>query len=71
MFDRITNISVALKLGCITSINICQNNVLYDELTINERQKKDQAFSSMLDEVHHTKYDETLQLLKERVRHQL
>ena len=26
-------------------------NVLYDELTINERQKKDQAFSLMLDEV--------------------
>ena len=53
VFDRITNKSVALKLGCMTSVNIWQDNVLYDELKINERQKKDQAFSSMLDEVRH------------------
>ena len=52
-FDRINNKSVASKLGCMTSVNIWQDTVLYDELTINERQKKDQAFSSMLDEVWH------------------
>ena len=51
VFDRLTNKSVASKLGCMTSVNIWQDNVLYDELTINERQKKDQAFSLMLDEV--------------------
>ena len=49
-FDRITNKSVASKLGCMTSVNIWQDTVLYDELTINERQKKDQVFRSMLDE---------------------
>ena len=51
VFDRITNKSVASKLGCMTSVNIWQDTVLYDELTINECQKKDQVFSSMLDEV--------------------
>ena len=51
VFDRITNRSVASKLGCMTSVNIWQDTVVYDELTINERQKKDQMFSSMLDEV--------------------
>ena len=68
MFDRITNKSVALKLGCMTSVNIWQDTVLYDELTINERQKKDRAFSSMLDEVRRgCPNDEILQLLQERV----
>ena len=51
VFDRITNRVVASKLGCMTSVNIWQDTVLYDELTINERQKEDLAFSSMLDEV--------------------
>ena len=50
------------------SVNIRQDAVLYDELTINERQKKDRTFSSMLDEVHRgCPTDETLQLLQERV----
>ena len=49
--DRIDNKSVASKLGCMTSVNIWQDTVLYEELTINECRKKDQAFSSMLDEV--------------------
>ena len=43
VFDRITNKAVALKLGCMTSVNIWQDTVVFDELTINERQKKDQA----------------------------
>ena len=51
VFEKINNRSVTTKLGCMTSVNICQENVVYDELTINECQKKDQAFSSMLDEV--------------------
>ena len=42
--------------------------MVYDELTINERQKKDQAFSSMLDEVRQgCPSQATLQALKERV----
>ena len=46
VFDRITNKAVSLKLGCMTSVNIWCDTVVYDELTINERQKKDQVFSS-------------------------
>ena len=51
VFERICNKSITTKLGCLTSVNIWQDSVVYDELTINERQKKDQAFSSMLDGV--------------------
>ena len=51
VFENINNRSITNKLGCMTSVNIWQDCVVYDELTINERQKKDQAFSSMLDEV--------------------
>ena len=51
LFEKISNKSVAFKLGCMTSVNIWQVTVVYDELTINERQKEDLVFSSMLDEV--------------------
>ena len=50
VFERITNKSLATKLGCMTSVNIWQDTVLCDEL-INERQKSDLVFISMLDEV--------------------
>ena len=40
--------SQCLKLGCAASINIWTDSVVYDELTINERQKKDENFSKML-----------------------
>ena len=47
---------------------VIQENVVYDELTIKESQKKDQAFSSMLDEVRRgCPSQNTLQALKERV----
>ena len=68
MFDRITNKAVASKLGCMTSVNIWQDTVIFDELTINERQKKDQAFSSMLDEVRRgCPSPQTIQALQDRV----
>ena len=68
VFDRINNKSVASKLGCMTLVNIWQDTVLYDKLTINERQKKDQAFSSMLDEVRRgCPSPECIQALQERV----
>ena len=68
VFDRITNKAVALKLGCMTSVNIWQDTVVFDELTINERQKKDQAFSSMLDEVRRgCPSPQTIQALQDRV----
>ena len=68
VFEKVNNRSITNKLGCMTSINIWQENVVYNELTINERQKKDQAFSSMLNEVRQgCPSQSTLQALKERV----
>ena len=68
VFERMCNKSITSKLGCMTSVNIWQDSVVYDELTINERQKKDQVFSSMLDEVRRgCPAQETVRALKERV----
>ena len=68
VFDRITNKAVDSKLECMTSVNIWQDTVIFDELTINRRQKKDQAFSSMLDEVRRgCPSQQTIQALQDRV----
>ena len=68
VFERITNKSVGTKLGCMTSVNIWQDTVLYDEFTINERQKSDLVFSSMLDEVRRgCPSPQTMQALEDRV----
>ena len=68
VFERVHQKSVISKLGCMTSVNIWQENVVYDELTINERQKKDQAFSSMLNQVRQgCPSDDTVQTLGDRV----
>ena len=44
VFDRINSKTLLSKLGCMTFINIWEETVVYDELTINERQKKDAKF---------------------------
>ena len=68
VFERICNKSITTKLGCLTSVNIWQDSVVYDKLTINERQKKDQVFSSMLDEVRRgCPSQKTVQAIKCRV----
>ena len=51
VFEKITQKSLQHKVGCATSVNIWRDVVTYDELTINERQKKDAKFSAMLDSV--------------------
>ena len=67
VFDRMTNKAVASILGCMTSINIWQDTVIYDELVINERQK-DPVFISMLDEVRRgCPSQKTIQALQGRV----
>ena len=48
VFERIATKSLFFQIGCATAVNIWKGSVLYDELTINERQKKDE-FSSLLD----------------------
>ena len=68
VFEKMTNKSVASKLGCMTSVNIWQDCVVYDELTINERQKSDGVFSSMLDEVRRgCPSQNTIEALQDRV----
>ena len=68
VFERITRKSLQFKLGCVATVNISKDAVEYDELTINERQKQDQEFSSMLDCVRRgCPTDETLSTLKKRV----
>ena len=49
VFEMISKKSLCLKLGCATSVNIWKDCVEYDELTINERQKKDVEYSNILD----------------------
>ena len=68
VFEKIPQKSLQYKLGCATSVNIWRDAIAYDELTINERQKKDVEFSSMLDCVRCGQpTDETLNLLKKQV----
>ena len=62
VFEKISNKSLLFQLGCATSVNIWRDSVVYDELTINERQKTDKEFSSMLNCVRHgSPTDETLE----------
>ena len=51
VFSKLTNRAISGKLGCIGSVNIWRDTVTYDELTINECQKKDPTFSMILVEV--------------------
>ena len=49
--SKLTNTLVANKIGCGHAVNIWQKTVVYDELIINERQKKDGQYVQILDEV--------------------
>ena len=65
VFHNISQTSLVYKLGCVASVNDC---VLYDELTINERQKGDKEYSSLLDKVRRgCPTEECLSTLKQRV----
>ena len=44
VFQTVSRKSLCHKLGCATSVNIWQESMEYDELTINERQKKTVIF---------------------------
>ena len=68
VFDRVSQKAILHKLGSTTAINIWQEVVVYDELTINERQKTDTKFSEMLNSVRcGFPTEETVHALKERV----
>ena len=68
VFQNITQKALLHKLGCSASVNIWRDSVIYDELTIKERQKSDAEFASMLDCVRRgCPTDETLSMLQQRV----
>ena len=68
VFQNITQKSLLHKLGCSASVNIWRDSVIYDKLTINERQKSDAEFATMLNCVRHgCPTDETLSMLQQRV----
>ena len=68
VFSKLTNKLIATRMGCMTSVNIWKESVIYDELTINERQKKDRCFVDILDEVRRGSVSQpTLEHLKQRV----
>ena len=68
VFEKITKKFLSFKLGCATSVNIWKDTVVYEELTINERQKKDKPFAAMLDCLRRgCPTDETLHTLDQRV----
>ena len=68
VFAEVTQAAVKYRIGSMGAINIWQDTVLYDELTINERQKTDQTFSDMLDCVRcGIKSDKTISTLSQWV----
>ena len=70
VFDKLNNKAVLSKIGCMTSVNIWKETVEYDELTINERQRKDTQFCGILDEIRRgCVSEECVKTLEERVIH--
>ena len=70
IFSAVSQKTVMLKLGSLASVNIWRHCVNYDELTINERQKKDPLFSTMLNDIHvrvGDVTDESVNVLEQRV----
>ena len=68
VFEKVATKSILSQLGCAAAINIWRDCVIYDELTINERQKNDAQFSSMLDCVRRgCPTQETVSVLNQRV----
>lgn len=68
VFERVTKKALCLKLGCAAAVNIWRDCVEYDELTINERQKSDQGFSSLLNGIRcGCLSDEAASILRERI----
>ena len=68
VFEALTNKVVLTRLGCMMSVNIWKETVVYDELTINERQKTDKQFCQMLQDVQQGCIsEETIETLESRV----
>ena len=51
VFSKLCNKLIASRMGSIASVNIWKEIIVYDELTINKRQKKDELFINILDQI--------------------
>ena len=68
VFSKLCNKLIASRMGSIASVNTWKETIVYDELTINERQKKDGLFVDILDQVRRgSPSPESLECLKMRV----
>ena len=68
VFEKMVSKAILSKLGCMMSVNIWQETVMYDELTINERQKTDMEYCIVLDEVRRgCPSSKTVSLLNDRL----
>ena len=66
VFEKIVKKAILSKLGCMMSINIWQETIVYDELTINE--KTDMEYCVVLDKVRRGfPSDKTFTLLNDRL----
>ena len=71
VFSKLSNKLVVSRLGCMTAVNIWKDTIIYDELTVNERQKKDSKYIEVLDEIRRGYIsEETTKCLAERVIHE-
>ena len=68
VFQKLCNKLIAIRMGSMALVNIWKETIVYDELTINERQKKDGLLVNILDEVcHGSPSPKSLECLKERL----
>ena len=68
VFEAINSKMIQSKLGCMTSINIRRDTIVYDELMINERQKNDKTYSELLNKIRFgLKTDDVVEALTAKV----
>ncbi len=68
VFETANGKAIQSKLGCMSAVNIWKDTIVYDELTINERQKNDLTYSFLLNEVRcGFPSDDVINTLKTRV----
>ena len=68
VFAKLTNKLIVSTLNSMASVNIWKDTIVYDELCINKRQKKDRYYTDILNEVQCGPVTlKTLGKLKERV----
>ena len=67
-YENITQKSLAIKVGCVTSVNIWKDAFIYEELTENVRQKVDCQYACLLDAVRCSQLTENIKtVLQQKV----